>query len=214
MRRGFTLLELMLVLVVLVVAAALVWPLADRAFATQTLRSSADVVRAAWVDARVKAITTGQPHVFFFQPGTDAFHVEPFRGTSPEAELLSQDELMNVQQEFAMIGHVKKTLPDGITFEIGGLEFDTRGAALEELSTRGQGFQARSQAPRPLGAEDPDAMWAPPLYFYPDGTTSTAKVGITNEHGLIIVISLRGLTGTVSVSPPVTFDELPEVLAQ
>ena len=39
-------------------------------------------------------------------------------------------------------------------------------------------------------------IWSAPVFFYPDGTTSTAAVLIKNELGRCTEVRLRGLTGT------------------
>ena len=38
--------------------------------------------------------------------------------------------------------------------------------------------------------------WSVPIFFYPDGSTSTAAVLLKNENGRCIEVRLRGLTGT------------------
>ena len=37
--------------------------------------------------------------------------------------------------------------------------------------------------------------WSPPVLFYPDGTASDASVLLSNERGLTLRVTLRGLTG-------------------
>ena len=40
-----------------------------------------------------------------------------------------------------------------------------------------------------------------PVFFYPDGTTSTVRLVLTNEKQRVVEVWLRGLTGTVRVGP-------------
>ena len=40
------------------------------------------------------------------------------------------------------------------------------------------------------------SIWSTPIFFYPDGSTSTAAVLIRNEAGRCIEVRLRGLTGS------------------
>jgi hypothetical protein len=42
--------------------------------------------------------------------------------------------------------------------------------------------------------------WSRPILFYPDGSTSTAVVTLTNPTLGKVVIRLRGITGDVTVS--------------
>ena len=51
---------------------------------------------------------------------------------------------------------------------------------------------------------------APQVFFYPDGTTSTAQVMLANEHDRFVKVYLRGLTGVPRVGDIVSADELVE----
>jgi hypothetical protein len=52
-----------------------------------------------------------------------------------------------------------------------------------------------------MAAGAASAPGAVTVLFYPDGTTSTAVVAVTNERNKSIEVSLRGLTGAVHVGP-------------
>ena len=54
-----------------------------------------------------------------------------------------------------------------------------------------------------------DPSWSSPIFFYPDGTTSTARLLLSNQYQDWIAVRLRGLTG-VARSEPV--DENEELL--
>jgi prepilin-type N-terminal cleavage/methylation domain-containing protein len=79
-------------------------------------------------------------------------------------------------------------LPDGIVFY-----------AAEKL------VDARATAGEEGGAEA-----APQIFFYPDGTTSTAQVMLANQHDRFVKVLLRGLTGVPRVGDVVSADELAE----
>jgi len=55
-RKATTLIEVLLVLALLVMLAAMTWPALDRPMADQRLRKAADRVRTAWVRARIDAM--------------------------------------------------------------------------------------------------------------------------------------------------------------
>ena len=76
-RRGFTLLEVLLVLAVFVVIAGMAAPAVSGLFSGQQLRSAADLVRARFYDARVQAIKTGEVYGFFYMPGGSEYWVAP-----------------------------------------------------------------------------------------------------------------------------------------
>jgi len=67
-RRGMTLFELLLVLMLLVVVGSLAVPLFEGSFASIRLRRGTDRVLATWTQARRQAIDSGLIYQFRFQP--------------------------------------------------------------------------------------------------------------------------------------------------
>jgi len=83
-RSGFSMLELILVLAIVIVIAALAAPAVDGTINRQSIVSATDRVRVAMGQARVKAIRTGEVHALFFQRGGQWFDVAPL---SQQAQL-------------------------------------------------------------------------------------------------------------------------------
>jgi len=83
-------------------------------------------------------------------------------------------------------------LPEGVTFVGSETELDERSAFLSVTATTG----------------DEDLLWSDPIFFYPDGTSSTARILITNERSRFLMVSVRGLTGVVHVSDLMTAEEM------
>ena len=73
--RGFTLLELIVVVAVLSIVAAMAWPSIRKMYTQGEIKNAAKQVREALVQARLKAIETGTTQVFRFQSGTGRFEV-------------------------------------------------------------------------------------------------------------------------------------------
>ena len=94
-RRGFTLIEVLLVLALMAVIAAMAWPALRSPFAGRRLHAAADQVRSEWFQARVEAMRSGHVYAFRYQVGGDRF-----RTSSEDAPPPSDD----------------KTLPDGVKF--------------------------------------------------------------------------------------------------
>jgi len=63
-RRAYTLFELLLVLVLLVLLAAIAYPTLDGVLATFRMTEAADMVRANWADARAYAMNEGRAYRF------------------------------------------------------------------------------------------------------------------------------------------------------
>jgi prepilin-type N-terminal cleavage/methylation domain-containing protein len=193
-RPAFTLLEVMLVLALMVVMAAIVWPAFDKPFASQRLHSAGDMVKAEWMRTRVRAMTTGLTHAFRFQPETGQFQIECVGGLDAELEATqAMDFGVPIQPSLPTGETDMPGLPEGVVFLTSQTMLDTRGMMVQS--------QVESTAP---------ADSSNPIYFYPDGTTSDAQLLLRNEHELYVMVQLRGLTGVTTVSDVLTAEELPQ----
>jgi len=168
-----TLLELVLVLAVLVMIAALAVPALDRPLAAQRLKSAADLVRSTLTKARVEAMRGGEVQLFRFLPETGEYQVERFAGLEGAVE----------QSGFAA-ANLSGILPEGNLFVAADRAETARDQALEMSQASAAG----------------EAGWSQPIMFYADGTTSTALLLLRGEYGMSVELSLRGLTGGVQVS--------------
>ena len=72
---GFTLVELLLVLALVVMLASMVAPSLMGTLGRVRLDAAAEAVRTAWVDARLEAMRTGEPFTFQCQLGTGQYTV-------------------------------------------------------------------------------------------------------------------------------------------
>lgn len=175
-RRAFTLVEMMLVLAVILVLAAMALPELRGPIARQRLVSGAETVRAAWNNARSDAMMTGEIHLFRYEPETGNYTVQRWvnadtsSSTGPSAgSTTASDEALS--------------LPEEVRF-LAGEEYDPRAD-----------YEAAAMS-------NADSGSAPSVMFYPDGTTSTVELEIANAFDTRVRISLRGMTGVVTVSRP------------
>lgn len=203
-RAAFTLVEILLTLALIAGLAAILWPSLDKPFAAIRLRKSADLVRAQWTMARVQAMSTGQVHSFRYQAGTGSFQVEPWKLQETDAPDAAPEDFSSSEY---VVGTNPTTpggeLPERIQFEADEVAEDARSAALQAGGS--VNIVNSTESIRPAkGSEAPAAgaqgqPWSTPILFYPDGTTSTASVLLTNEHGMKIIVQLRGLTGVAAL---------------
>ena len=201
--RGLTLLEILLVLGLLVVIAAMVMPFVGGTLANHRLRKSADIIRAEWAKARAKAMQTGRTYVFRYEPEADQYLVEPWYS---DEDLLESSQvglssglgtLAGPTASFALSETLDadkaRHLPDDITF----VASETTGEARDEIATMSNEAQQMQ-----------DPTLAAPIYFYPDGTSSTARLLVMNQRPRYILLTLRGLTGVVYVSQPLSEEQV------
>src|SRR5437870_7770907 len=119
-RHGYTLLELLLVLAIIVIAAAAVAPSFGRVMRGVSLKSAANDVRTALTKAHVLAMKSGRTQAFQYELGGSKFRIEAYIAGDDELESAEGDP------SGAMAGatpsqHVSpdKSLPEGIKFAAG-----------------------------------------------------------------------------------------------
>ncbi|HUG67467.1 MAG TPA: hypothetical protein VMM76_06930 [Pirellulaceae bacterium] len=201
-RRGVTLLEMLLVLGLLVAIAALAMPSATRPLETYRLRKSGDLIRAEWAKTRAKAMETGRTYVFRYEPNADGYHVEPWYS---DEDYLESSTLTGVGGFGASVAmptsplfdptavSTMKRLPEEIVF----VASETTQDARELLAVQGTN-----------ALQNQDTSMSSPIFFYPDGTSSTARLFVKNQRDRYIKLTLRGLTGVVYVSGLLTVEQV------
>jgi prepilin-type N-terminal cleavage/methylation domain-containing protein len=197
---GFTLIEIMLVLAILVVVASLALPNVLRTLETQKLKRAADGLRTTWMQCHVRAMKTGRIQVFRYELGTGNFETKPWEADDSQIETSAKvnPNLTAVPIDSSLEPRAEK-LPDTIIFQAGDARFESRSATLEnQLSQFDSG----------------GAGWSRPLLFYPDGSTSSAHVVVAVEgkedldKDVGVRVKLRGLTGSVEVSDLLLLSEV------
>jgi len=137
--------------------------------------------------------------VFRYVTASDEYAVEPWSGEAGSVELSTTTA--TTDQSAAMprstdekrhpLGVAGQRLPEGIQFFQGETQMDARSA---EVTADGSAASVIAGGP-------------PPIVFYPDGSTSDARVLLTNER-FFVQVTLRGLTGMVRVSELLSSEEL------
>jgi prepilin-type N-terminal cleavage/methylation domain-containing protein len=184
-RRGFTLLELIIVLALVVILASLAYPSLTAMQRSYRVEGAADGAKAGMLTARAHAIEEGRPYRFAIVPGKGNFRVAPDSpdfwggGAPPPATEGTPAPLV-----------LEDTLPKGTFFGDGGQGQEGDETSLEE------------------GAVSP-SMWKPIAIFLPDGSARspegtddslhTVEVPVGTEGTRPLVVNLRLLTGTVTV---------------
>ena len=113
-RRGYTLLEVLLVIAILVVLSAVAYPTMSAMYGDVRLKAAADDVRGSWTEARANAIEDGRAYRFSVEPGTGKYRV------APDDPLFWDGSGGGQADEDAAPPHIQEgSLPKGIVFEAG-----------------------------------------------------------------------------------------------
>ena len=208
---GFSLLEMLIVLTILAVIAAWTWPSLRRQLSANELRQAGKQVRAELARARHKAVKTGTMQQFRFQPGRPVFEVSalpsPEERPEPPTDLALDEDS---DQATGLLGRTsaadpeeadRHELPDGTYFASAPLETtEDPAAVVDTWAASATGAPADDANDGLTAAALPgDDVWSPPIVFYPNGRTSSARIRVANSHGNHVDVTLRGLTGVATV---------------
>ena len=200
MRRGYSLIELLLVLAVLVLVAAMATPAVLTVLEGQKLRKAGDQMRTEWARSRNMAMKNGRLYMFRYKLGLDEYEIRPWYAADDALESSSSVSPLDAagpQPGTAAAlppgaaqplgtGSVftpYKKLPEGILFAFGEAQVDNRAASVDTE----------------IAAQGVDG-WSLPILFYPDGSSSTARLTLVNKRQQYVSLDLRGLTGLAQIS--------------
>ncbi len=176
-RRGYTLMEVMMVMAVMVMLSAIGYPAIDSFYSGVKVEAASDAVRAAWSEAQARAVSEGRPYRFSVVPGKGNYRVAPdsadyWAGSVPAADDPENPPLV-----------LEKSLPRGIVFGSNG-----------EGATAGDGETSLPDDAVPPGS------WVTRAVFLPDGTAQDDVDEIIRlDNCRPITLHLRALTGVVTV---------------
>lgn len=189
--KGLTLLELVLVMVVLVALAGVAIPAILNVMKSRRLNYAAQQLQGELARGRLEAMESGRIRMLRFERDQAKYVVQPYlRGDDIlESNMMGVGGGMGMAMNtanFSMQSAEREIrneeLPEGIVF------------AGNEVKASMRGFQLEQEAGQTMMTSD-----IRPILFYPDGTTSDAKIFLKSEDGTILSVKLRGLTGVARV---------------
>ncbi len=204
-RSGFSLIELLIVIGILTIVAALILPAVRGPLERSRLRSSAVDVQKAWGSARTLAIREGMAMEFRCETGGRHWKIERVGTTvrvrsddgagATGSGLRADDDLSG--------GLLEDGLPSDRLMREGWLP---EGVAFDDLSL--QYSRPAERAVSEFGVEseqtgaDFGSRWSEPLKFLPEGRSEDARLRIRGADGFVVNVRIRGLTSAVSFSRP------------
>lgn len=189
LRGGYTLLEMVLVLGLLVILLALAWPSLNTLRWEQNLKQGAEVIRLQLVSARLHAMESGIPYQFRFEPGGQRFVIVPAEYQSIQAAASAPS---NTSGE-VNVKYWKTTgkFTAKVNFDVSATT--DKGLVAQPLPRE---FLADFQEADELG----QVSWGAPLVFQPDGSARDFELDVVDTEGHAVTLVVRGLTGGATVS--------------
>jgi len=233
-RTGFTFVEVILVLIILVLIAMLGIPVMRGTLAQQQLRSSANRICGEWLETRVRAMEEGQIFCMRAEIGgskilisrildahftaglssrqttgrfdayneLDPFEKGGFTGNvydfilqDPDSVAASGDTIIIQLPGTVVVADVIMVVEERAAFYLG---LTSPGETVGRMDGSEEYFELEAITTGEIRlGETPgvNGMWSSPIFFYPDGSTTTAAMLLKNDAGRCIEIRLRGLTG-------------------
>ena len=173
--------EMMLVLAVLALALAIIYPSVTRLFHDQRMLRAVEQVQGRLATARNRAVSDQVNYQFRFEPNGRRFVV------LPEPEFAEEE--------------------DEAAKEAAAAQYRYSGQLMESLQFDPGDWGSSNDVPADWfqGLSDGDQLtgiaWSQPLLFYPDGTSTGGTIAVFDDRGNEVRFSIRPVTGGVTVSP-------------
>ncbi len=204
-RSGFTLLELLLTLSLVAIVASLTLPGLAGLLGDRRLARAGDQTAIEMNRARVDAMRQGRVLILEAELQGHILRLRPFFSTSDATEALDQTGTQSGLLSGASQGTIAAihadedadtviTLPAEIQIETVAVASTARDVHVSSQ------VGLTSARPSSDSAEITTGQWSTPILFYPDGTTSTAAITISQEGIGKVVVRLRGITGEAVAS--------------
>ena len=198
---AFTLLELLLTLSVFAIVASLTLPGLALLLGDRSLARAGDQTAIEMNRVRVDAMRQGRVLVIQAEIMGNTLRRKPFFSANDATEALdqtgSQSSLLTGATQGTMTEiHVEQdaetliVLPESVQIQTVSVASSARDSqmSLPNIATSSNAAAATN------------GHWSSPVFFYPDGTTSTAAVTISVEGVGRVIVRLRGITGEATAS--------------
>lgn len=217
---GFTLLELMIVLTLIALMLAIAWPSLRRPLDRSEPQEAARQLVEDLGRARFHAIETGRTMVFRYEPGGTRYEIMPadlLDGRGADRDDDSRDDQYGAEDEQGLPAReleIEGMFDNGVTFRDPAAVDEEPFPAGSALSDTLADEMAETEAVEPLiQSEGQETSWSAPILIYPTGRAENASIELAGSKNYSVTITLRGLTGALTIGPPV-YTQVPEDLSE
>ena len=224
-RSAFTLLELMIVLALMAFLVAIAWPTLRRPLNRSATQEAARQLVEELGSARLDAIETGQVMAFRYELGGSRYWIGPADAMGLDDELPEGDELESVDdellpesvahesgaesdssfagdsdsQEARVVPVLAGELDNGVIFQDPAAEEEQPFAEGSTLDSLLADEMAETEEVEPLVQQQDSVSWSAPVLVYPTGRAENATLVLKGTHGDSLTVTIRGLTGAISI---------------
>jgi prepilin-type N-terminal cleavage/methylation domain-containing protein len=205
-RRGFTLIEVMLVLAIVVIIAGLSWTAMQGPMARWRLLRAADDVRREWVVARDDAMQSGHTYIFRYRIHGDRYRLGPQEEDSSIADASAANAATTTSPGSATASPGSSTVAQPSSVSEGDSSDEPLPPPVDGALPKGVRFLSENavsdlaaMGDKPADAAGDEGTWSDPIYFWADGCTSDARISLAADRHATVRLQLRGVTGSVSV---------------
>lgn len=181
-RAGFTIMEMLIVLAVLALALAIIFPSVTRLFRDQRMLRAVEQLQGRLATAHNRAVEDQVNYQFRFEPNGRRFVVFPEPEVGEEDDEAAQEA---AGRQYRYSGELMEPL-----------QFDPGDWGSSSGNVPDEWFQGMADASTLAGI-----AWSEPLLFYPDGTSTGGEIAVHDDRNNEVRFSVRPVTGGVTVSP-------------
>ncbi|MEI8214197.1 MAG: prepilin-type N-terminal cleavage/methylation domain-containing protein [Planctomycetota bacterium] len=199
-RRGFSLFELILVLIILVTLAGFAIPTLDAMVTSRRLTQSAERLQNELLEARIEAMKTGQAQVFRATIHGNGYTISPWLSGREDSDASAGATIMStggaVKTERTRSGSVASTAAS-TDASSKTLDTDVLFLGIETLVDARNAMEIQKSGEMVPGAGTSNASGSAssPLLLYPDGSSTTGQIILADKRGRRMAILIRGITG-------------------
>jgi prepilin-type N-terminal cleavage/methylation domain-containing protein len=186
-RNGFTILELMAVLAILVIIGAVAVPTISNYFSNTRQKATADILQGRIREARAKAMETGIWYRLAISSDKKKLRL------APDCQNFDSLTKGNPDAPFAQV--IEESFEEGVTAEVVSSDASQSSNAV---------LQQESGTPESSSSQQASSgSWTTVMTFGPEGICREGLVTVSVKEAkfLPITIQIRGIVGTSSIVP-------------